>query len=121
MHMTDLLPRRRGVHPAMARIRELLLPLLLGASSLPGQAAAIDVPFVTDFGCSVVQWLRGPLAILIFVTVVVGTLVLGMITRMQWDRIITICVIFGILVGLGSILSSSSYIQNIGGMSACLQ
>lgn len=87
----------------------------------PAHAANISVPFIQDFGCSVVQWLKGPLAILIFVIVCVVTFVFGMITKMDWGRIITVCILFGVLIGMGSILSSSNYIQNIAGMSACLQ
>jgi len=102
----------------------LLLALLLVASALlpvPAVAADISVPFIQDFGCSVVKWLKGPLAILIFVIVCVVTFVFGMITKMDWGRIITVCILFGVLIGMGSILSSSSYIQNVAGMSACLQ
>ena len=68
-----------------------------------------------------VQWLKGPLAILIFILVCVATFVIGMITKMDWARIITVCVIFGVLISLGAILGNSSYIQNVAGMSACLQ
>ena len=84
-------------------------------------AQAISVPFLQEFGCSVVQWLRGPLAILIFILVCVATLVVGMISKMDWSRIIAVCVIFGILISLGAILGHSSYVQNVAGMSACLQ
>jgi len=99
----------------------LVLLAMLAVIPSPAHAAGIQVPFITDFGCSVVQWLKGPLAILIFIIVCVATLVIGMITKMDWARIITVCVIFGVLIGLGSILSSSNYIQNVSGMAACLQ
>lgn len=105
--------------PALAAL--LLLFLLFALAPAQAHAASIEVPFIQDFGCSVVQWLKGPLAILIFILVCVATLVIGMITKMDWARIITVCVIFGVLIGLGSILSSSNYIQNVAGMSACLQ
>jgi type IV secretion system protein TrbC len=61
------------------------------------------------------------LAILIFILVCVATLVIGMITKMDWARIISVCVIFGIVIGLGTILNSSAAIQNEAGMSSCLQ
>ena len=118
IHKLQTFASRNAAAVGPALVLCLVLLALLPSAA---QAAAIEVPFVTDFGCSVVQWLKGPLAILIFVTVVVGTLVLGMITRMQWDRVISICVIFGIIIGLGAILSGSNYIQNVAGMSACLQ
>lgn len=96
----------------------VLLALPLDAMA---QGATIQVPFIQDFGCSVVRWLKGPLAVLIFVLVCVGTLVIGMITKMDWAAIITACVVFGVIIGLGAILTSSSYINNIPGMAACLQ
>lgn len=102
-----------------------LLLLLLALLVLPAEVMAqpqqqITVPFVQDLGCSVVQWLKGPLAVLIFVLVCIVTLVIGMITKMDWARIISVCVIFGILISIGSILANSSYVQNVAGMSACL-
>lgn len=100
-------------------------PLLVLALCMltPGvaHAAGISIPFIQDFGCSIVQWLKGPLAILIFVLVCVATLVIGMITKMDWARIISVCVIFGIVIGLGTILNSSAAIQNASGMSSCLE
>jgi type IV secretory pathway VirB2 component (pilin) len=101
----------------------LAVVLLMLAVFMPGEAAAqtISVPFIQDFGCSIVSWLKGPLAIVVFVIVVVVTLVFGMISKMDWGKIITVCIIFGVLLGLGSILANSGYINNIAGMSACLQ
>ena len=99
----------------------LLLLACLALWSAPVHAQSISVPFIQEFGCSVVQWLRGPLAILIFILVCVATLVVGLISKMDWSRIIAVCVIFGILISLGAILGNSSYVQNVAGMSACLQ
>ena len=101
----------------------LVLALMFLGIVFPAEALAqaINVPFVSGFGCSIVQWLRGPLAILVFILVVIVTLVVGMISRMDWGRIIAVVVIFGVLVSLPSILTSSSYISNLSGMSACLQ
>ena len=99
------------------------MAFLMLVAFMPGSAFAaggIEVPFIQDFGCDVVQWLRGPLAVVIFVMVVVVTLIFGMITKMDWGRIITVCIIFGIVLGLGRILSGSEYMQNLAGLSACL-
>ena len=98
----------------------LVLALSLFSSGL-AHAEGIQVPFIPDFGCSIVQWLKGPLAILIFILVCVATLVIGMITKMDWARIISVCVIFGILISLGAILGNSSVMQNASGMTSCLQ
>lgn len=110
-----------GVSDGAGMPRLLLLLTGLALLSEPAYAQSISVPFIQEFGCSVVQWLRGPLAILIFILVCVATLVVGMISKMDWSRIIAVCVIFGILISLGAILGNSSYVQNVAGMSACLQ
>lgn len=108
--------------PALAGFMLLLAVCALAPTAAHAQSAtSISVPFISEFGCSIVQYLKGPLAILIFILVCVGTLVIGMITKMDWARIITVCVIFGIVISIGAILGNSSYIQNVAGMSACLQ
>lgn len=104
---------------------ELAALAFLVLSALPTAALAsgsgFSVPFISEFGCQVVAWMKGPLAVLIFIIVVVATLVIGMITKMDWGRIITVTVIFGLIVAAGGILGNSQYIQNVAGLSACLQ
>lgn len=104
----------------------LFVTIALVLTAVPVDAMAqtsggISIPFITDFGCKVVQLLRGPLAILVFILVCVATLVIGMISKMDWSRIIFVCVIFGVIVAFGSIMASSSYITSAAGLSACLQ
>ncbi len=115
-HMLTGAPRalRNEIPTRLALLAIAMLPV-------PALAAGFDVPFISEFGCQVVQWLKGPLAVLIFILVVVAALVIGMITKMDWGKIITVCVIFGLVVAIGGILSNSSYIQNVAGMGACLQ
>lgn len=108
-------------NPAHLPILVAVVMLMLALFTPTAAFAQIQVPFIQDFGCSVVQWLKGPLAIVVFVIVVVVTLVFGMITKMDWGKIITVCILFGVLLGMGSILSNSGYINNIAGMGACLQ
>ena len=97
-----------------------LVAALLAAMPLEAMAQSFDIPFITQFGCSVVKWMKGPLAILIFVVVVVATLVIGMISKMDWSRIISVCVVFGIIIGLGGVLANSSYFQAMPAMQSCL-
>lgn len=107
--------------PAFAGLLLVLALCALTPTAAHAQSAGFQVPFISEFGCSVVQYLKGPLAILIFILVCVATLVIGMITKMDWARIITVCVLFGIVISIGAILGNSSYIQNVAGMSSCLQ
>lgn len=97
-----------------------LVAALLAVMPMEAMAQTFDIPFITQFGCSVVKWMKGPLAILIFVVVVVATLVIGMISKMDWSRIISVCVVFGIIIGLGGVLANSSYFQAMPSMQSCL-
>lgn len=109
--------------PSVITGAALFTAFLLLAFFLPTPAHAatsFNVPFLEDFGCGAVQFLKGPLAVLSFVMVCVATLVFGMVTKMDWGRIITVCIIFGVILGLGGILASSSYITAIPAMSSCL-
>jgi type IV secretory pathway VirB2 component (pilin) len=94
---------------------------LVPETALAQSSGGFNVPFISEFGCQVVQWMKGPLAVLIFIIVIIATLVIGMITKMDWGRIITVAVIFGLIVAVGGILGNSQYIQNVAGLSACLQ
>jgi len=114
-----LLPADRNSAAVVAVVVLLLALLMLMPTA--AHAQTFQVPFIEQFGCQVVRWMKGPLAILIFVIVVIATLVIGMIAKMDWARIITITVIFGILIGLGGILGNNGYIQNLAGLSGCLQ
>jgi len=101
-----------------------LVFLLIGLAVLAGPAhaaASFDVPFINEIGCKVVQWMKGPLAIIVFIIVVVATLLLGMIAKMDWGKLIAVTVMFGILTGIGGILANSSSFQAAAGLSACLQ
>lgn len=97
-----------------------LVAALLVVMPIDAMAQNFDIPFITQFGCSVVKWMKGPLAILIFVVVVIATLVIGMISKMDWSRIISVCVVFGIIIGLGGVLANSSYFQAMPAMQSCL-
>ncbi|MBC5767625.1 TrbC/VirB2 family protein [Ramlibacter albus] len=97
--------------------------LIVLALMSPGgaHAAAFDIPFLQEFGCPIIQWMKGPLAVFIFIAVIIAVCVMGMIMKMDWSRIISVAIIFGILTGLGGFLANNSYIQRVTGLSACLQ
>jgi type IV secretory pathway VirB2 component (pilin) len=82
----------------------LLLPELAAA-------AGFSLPFITGIGCDVVRWMKGELAIIVFLLVSVATFVVGLFARMDWTRILSIVVVYGILQGLASILLSTNTIQ----------
>jgi type IV secretory pathway VirB2 component (pilin) len=82
-----------------------LLALVLAFAAVPEfswaqSSTPFDLPIVTQIGCALVDWMTGPLAIVIFLVVVIGTLVVGIFAKMDWTRILTVIIIFGVIQGL---------------------
>lgn len=102
---------------AVTQIALLLMPSIANAQS----GSTLQLPIVTEVACPVIQWMQGPLGIIIFICVVAATLLIGMIAKMDWSRIITVTVILAILVGLGGIISNSSTLSSMLGASSCLR
>ncbi len=114
----------RDINTALRGVASVLAVLAIVAVLMaPGgaHAAGFEIPFLQEFGCPIVQWMRGPLAILIFILVVIGCLIMGMVMKMDWGRIISVTIIFAILTALGGIMANNSYVQRATGLSACLQ
>jgi type IV secretory pathway VirB2 component (pilin) len=61
-------------------------------------------------GCDILNWMKGELAVIIFLIVAVVTIVVGMFARMDWSKILGAVVLYGILQGLATILLSSGAI-----------
>jgi len=120
----DLRKALTHIKPSEWALMQLLCALAVFALPLDSYAqfgsGGMDVPFITEIGCKVVKWMKGPLAILIFVVICIATLVIGMISKMDWSRIITVCVIFGIVISLGSMLAGSSFMMSSPTLSGCL-
>lgn len=97
-----------------SRLQSLLsvVGVMAALLTVPTEAmAAVDLPFVSGIGCTIVQYLKGPMAVVIFMVVLVATLVIGMISKMDWGKIIGVVVIFGMLQGLTALLMNSGYIN----------
>lgn len=111
----------------MAELRSMLIATLVIAvlvllpSPAMAQTSGWPPAFVSDIGCTIVQWMKGPLAVLIFVVALVAALVIGLIAKMDWSRIIYLVLIFGIISGLGGLLANNSALQSWSGLSNCLQ
>lgn len=89
-------PSARSVWMAFAVLAMMFVPEL----SLAQSSSAFDLPIVTQIGCALVEWMSGPLAIVVFLLVVIATLVIGIFAKMDWTRILTVIIIFGIIQGL---------------------
>jgi type IV secretory pathway VirB2 component (pilin) len=98
----------------------LFTTAVLGLASAPSVAlaAAFDLPLISTVGCAIIKWMSGPLAIIIFLLVVIATFVVGIFARMDWSKILSVVIIYGILQGIVSGALSLGYINPPTG---CLQ
>jgi type IV secretory pathway VirB2 component (pilin) len=82
--------------------------------AVPGEAMAqstLNLPIVSSLGCTVATWMKGPLAVVIFVVVVICIFIVGMIAKMDWSKLIFICVIYGLIQGFVSFMISGGYLN----------
>lgn len=80
----------------------------------------INSELLGTFGCSIYNFLTGPLAIWAFILVVVGTLLVGMIARIDFSKIITVVVIFALIQGIGTWAMGVDSIASKLGTTNCL-
>jgi type IV secretory pathway VirB2 component (pilin) len=73
-------------------------------------SAAISFPAIDGIGCDIVNWIKGPLAVIVFLIVAVVTFVVGMFAKMDWTKILTIVILYGVIQGLAGLATSSGYI-----------
>lgn len=85
--------------------------LLLALPSLSFAASGFSLPFISGIGCDIVNWMKSELAIIIFLLVAVATFVIGLFAKMDWTKVLSIVVIYGILQGLATILLSTGTVQ----------
>lgn len=67
-----------------------------GGFSLPGFAT---------IGCKIIGWLTGELSVMIFFIVVIVTLLIGFFAKMDWTKILSVVVLFGLIKGVTTIFS----------------
>lgn len=84
------------------------------------QAQQIDSSMLGAFGCSIYGFLTGPLAIWAFILVVVGTLVVGLIAKVDFAKIIVVVVVFAIIQAIGTYMMSVPSIAVKLGTASCL-
>lgn len=85
---------------------------LLAASALllfagPAMAqASFTLPGFSELACTVINWLKGELAVIVFFVVVVVTLLVGFFAKMDWVKVLSVIVLFGLLQGSVSLFST---------------
>lgn len=67
--------------------------------------AAFKVDFISGIGCDVLNWLKSDLSILILFLMVITIIIGGMISRMDWTRILVVIVLYGLLHGVVAIFA----------------
>jgi hypothetical protein len=87
-----------------------LVAMLILSMPLEAMAQVINMPFIDGIGCQVANWMKGPLAVIVFILVIVATFIVGLITKMDWGKIITVAIVFGLIQGLVALLLSSGRI-----------
>ena len=99
LRIVEAVRRRRigGGCPRASRVAAAAAGLLACAAA---RADEFDLPLVSKIGCALVEWMTGPLAVVVFLIVVISTLVIGIFAKMDWTRILTVIIIYGIIQGL---------------------
>lgn len=90
------------------------------AAATQAQAQTIDSSMLGSFGCSIYSFLTGPLAIWAFILVVVGTLVIGLIAKVDFAKIIVVVVVFALIQAIGTYMMSVPSISAKLGTASCL-
>jgi type IV secretory pathway VirB2 component (pilin) len=95
----------------VSRIIVVAAMLLLLPTMSFAQTTGFSLPFITGIGCDIVRWMKGELAVMIFVIVAIATFLIGLFAKMDWTKILSIVIIYGLLQGLIGILLSTNTIQ----------
>lgn len=87
---------------------KLMVMLILAASSsiASAQSTTFSVPGLKALACSIIKWMTGELAVIIFFVVGVATLLVGMMMKMDWAKIVALIVMFGLVQGFLGLFGS---------------
>lgn len=80
----------------------------------------LSMPVLDEFGCSLLEFLTGPLAIWAFVLICAGTLVIGLLAKIDFAKLLAAVVVIALLQTLGAwvapmLTNPASCIANNGG------
>lgn len=83
-------------------VQKLMVMLILANATGYARAqtgGGFSVPGLRTLACSIINWMTGELAVIIFFVVGVATLLVGMMMKMDWAKIVSLIVMFGIVQG----------------------
>lgn len=69
------------------------------ASAQTTTTTPFSVPGLKTLACSIINWMTGELAVIVFFAVGVATLLVGMMMKMDWAKIVALIVMFGLVQG----------------------
>lgn len=96
--------------------------IAIAAILASGQASAqnIDTTMLGSFGCAIYTFLTGPLAIWAFILVLVGTLLIGLIAKIDFAKIIVVIVVFAVIQAIGTYIMGIPSVAAKLGTATCL-
>lgn len=86
----------------------------------PATASALDTAMLGNFGCAIYNFLTGPLAIWAFILVLVGTLLIGLIAKIDFSKIIVVVVVFALIQAIGGYIMGMDSVSTKIGTASCL-
>ena len=81
---------------------------------------ALDTQMLGNFGCAIYNFLTGPLAIWAFILVLVGTLLVGLIAKIDFSKIIVVVVVFALIQAIGTYVMGMDSVASKIGTASCL-
>ena len=112
--------RKQAAFDAATIILFTWLAAALVIAPSPALAQPLDLPFITTIGCAVIKLLQGPMAVAIWLLVTLGVLIVGLIAKLELEKIVATSVIFAIIIGLKQFLQSFN-IVDFGSLMGCLK
>ena len=72
---------------------------------------ALSLPVLDNIGCAMFSFFTGTMAVWAFVLVTTVTLLVGLVARIDFSKLIATVVVFGLLTGLGKLLVTNGQIN----------
>lgn len=109
----------KAVAERRAKLVAVTLVAFAGTASAQN-AGALDTAMLGSFGCAIYNFLTGPLAIWAFILVLVGTLLIGLIAKIDFSKIIVVVVVFALIQAIGTYVMSMDSVASKIGTASCL-
>ncbi|WP_155293329.1 hypothetical protein [Comamonas testosteroni] len=109
----------KAVAERRAKLVAATLVAFAGTASAQS-AGALDTAMLGNFGCAIYNFLTGPLAIWAFILVLVGTLLIGLIAKIDFSKIIVVVVVFALIQAIGTYVMSMDSVASKIGTASCL-